>query len=178
MSDIFFNNKRSNASEAEAEYVENQKAKESVIAKLAKAIKDKKTSEKELLTLVSEYQRFGFVPRGAIKTLEGQYGAAIEAYVATLGLEEANAETLVIKAKMSGGGKSGGGDRKLQKKESALRRKINELEDSIALWDNNLAFFANSKTADKLKVEFDQKIEIAEEELRKLKKQLRILRNL
>ncbi len=176
--DTFFNNKRSSANEAEAEYVENQKGKEAIIEKLIQLAEGKKTSEEELLATAAEYQSFGFVPRNAIKTLEEKYGAAIEAYVATLGLEEADAETLVIKAEMAGGAKSGAGDKKLQKKESALRRKINELEDNIALWNNNLAFFANSKTADKLKVEFDQKIESAEEDLRKLKKQLRILRNL
>ncbi len=171
--DVFFNNKRSSQNEAEAQYVENQKAKEEIIDKMIKATKGKETSEEELLALAGKYQGFGFVPRNAIKPLEEKYAAAVEGYVASLGLDESEAETLVIKAEMSGGG-----DRKLQKKESALRRKIKELEDNISLWNNNLAFFANSKTADKLKEEFDQKIEAAEEELLKLKKQLRILINL
>jgi len=59
-----------------------------------------------------------------------------------------------------------------------LRRKIKELEDNMALWNNNLAFFANSKTADKLKAEFDEKIDQAKEEVEQLKKQLKVLRNL
>lgn len=175
--DTFFNNKRSSQNEAEVQYVENQTAKEEIIDKILKAVKDKETSEEGLLALAAEYQSFGFVPRNAIKPLEEKYGKAVESYVASLDLDESDAETLVIKAEMAGG-KSGGGDRKLQKKESALRRKVKELEDNISLWNNNLAFFANSKTADKLREEFDQKIDSAEEELRKLKKQLRILRNL
>ena len=176
--DTFFNNKRSNANQAEAEFLENQKGKEAIIEKLIQLAGGNETSEEELLATASEYHSFGFVPRNSMKTLEQKFANALETYVATLGLDDSDAETLMIKAEMAGGGKSGASDKKLQKKESTLRRKINELEDNIALLNNNLAFFANSKTADKLKGEFDQKIETAEEELRKLKKQLRILRNL
>ncbi|MBO6761949.1 MAG: DUF349 domain-containing protein, partial [Roseivirga sp.] len=81
-------------------------------------------------------------------------------------------------AEMTGLQSGPGGNRRLNKKEGALRRQISELEDNIALWRNNLTLFANSKTADKLKGEFDQKIDKAVEEVKELKKQLRILRSL
>jgi hypothetical protein len=44
------------------------------------------------------------------------------------------------------------------------------------LWRNNLDFFAASKTADKLREQFDVKIQKAEEEIDKLKKKLTILK--
>ena len=37
--------------------------------------------------------------------------------------------------------------------------KLQQLKDDIALWENNLGFFANSKNADLLKAEFEKKFE-------------------
>ncbi|GHE64110.1 hypothetical protein GCM10011340_19510 [Roseivirga thermotolerans] len=176
--DTFFNNRRSHQNKAEAKFVENQKAKEEIINQLNTKAKSGEASEDELMELVEQFNQIGFVPRNAIKTIEGQFSEALENYVAQLGLEENEAESLIIRAEMSGLQSGPGGNRRLNKKEAALRRKIGELEDNIALWRNNLSFFANSKTADKLKGEFDEKIDKAVEEVRELKKQLRILRSL
>jgi succinylglutamate desuccinylase len=64
----------------------------------------------------------------------------------------------------------------LNKKEHGIRKQISELENNITLWRNNLEFFAASKTADKLKDQFDIKIQKAEDEAEKLKKKLAILK--
>ena len=64
----------------------------------------------------------------------------------------------------------------LNKKEHGIRKQITDLENSITLWRNNLDFFAASKTADKLREQFDVKIQKAEEEIDKLKKKLTILK--
>lgn len=176
--DAFFNNKRAHQNKAEAKFVENQKAKEAIINTISDQAKTGGGSEDELMELVEQFNAFGFVPRNAIKTIEAQFSEALEAYAASLGLDENEAESLVIRAEMTGLQSGPGGNRRLNKKEGTLRRQIAELEDNIALWRNNLTFFANSKTADKLKDEFDQKIDKAVEEVKELKKQLRILRSL
>lgn len=176
--DAFFNNRRSQQNKAEAKFVENQKAKEAIINTINDKAKEGNGSEDELMELVEQFNTFGFVPRNAIKAIESQFSEALEAYASSLGLDENEAESLVIRAEMTGLQTGPGGNRRLNKKEGALRRQISELEDNIALWRNNLTFFANSKTADKLKDEFDQKIDAAVEEVRELKKQLRILRSL
>ncbi|NJM94642.1 MAG: hypothetical protein HC842_08260 [Cytophagales bacterium] len=67
-------------------------------------------------------------------------------------------------------------ERALGREESVLRKKIHKLEEDIALWRNNLSFFAASKTADKLKAEFEEKIKEAEDEIKAMKKDLRTLR--
>ena len=43
------------------------------------------------------------------------------------------------------------------------------------LWENNIGFFSNSKQANKLKMEFENKIERAKQELALMKEQLRLL---
>ncbi|MFY0594543.1 DUF349 domain-containing protein [Roseivirga sp.] len=176
--DTFFNNKRKEHNMAEASYVENQEKKEAVLKDISEKAGGESPSEDELMALISSYNELGFVPRGAIKSMDAKFQGAVKGYIAALKLDESDAETLMLKAELSGGNRGEGADRRLQKKEGALRRKINELEDNISLWNNNLAFFANSKTADKLKEEFDVKIETAQKEVQTLKKQLRVLRSI
>lgn len=176
--DTFFNNKRTQLNQAESAYVENHEKKEALLDQIAEQTKAKEGSEEELMTLIAQYNELGFVPRNSIKSLEAKFKKVVADYVTSLELAESEAETLMLKAELSVGNKGEGADRKLQKKESTLRRKINELEDNISLWNNNLAFFANSKTADKLKEEFNIKISKAEEEVQSLKKQLRVIRSI
>ena len=76
-------------------------------------------------------------------------------------------------SKMKGGPNA---NRKIHRKEDSIRRQIRQLEDDISLWKNNLEFFARSATAEKLKAEFDQKIEKAGEDIKKLKAQLKVIR--
>lgn len=176
--DTFFNNKRQHLNQAESAYVENQQKKEAILDEIAEKSKGKEGSQDELMTLIGQYNEIGFVPRNAIKSVEKKMQQSVKAYIESLSLEESEAESLALRAELAGGNKGGGADRKLQKKESSLRRRINELEDNISLWNNNLAFFANSKTADKLKEEFDGKIAEAEKEIQGLKKQLKVLRSI
>jgi hypothetical protein len=46
------------------------------------------------------------------------------------------------------------------------------------LWKNNIDFFAASKNADKLKKDFQVKIDKANEQLQSLKDQLKMLNNI
>ena len=71
-------------------------------------------------------------------------------------------------------------ERDLYQKEQAVRRHVNKLEDDIALWRNNLEFFANSKSksTDKLRNDVNEKIDSAAAQLDGLKRQLKMLRSL
>jgi hypothetical protein len=63
---------------------------------------------------------------------------------------------------------SGGEERKSSSPDA--RKKIQALENDIAVLTNNLEFFAKSKNSDKLRAEVEKKIAQAELELEKLKK--------
>jgi phage host-nuclease inhibitor protein Gam len=62
----------------------------------------------------------------------------------------------------------------VQRKEQQMRKRITQLENDIALWKNNLEFFANSKGANQLRTEYQSKIQTAEDEISKLKKQVQM----
>jgi hypothetical protein len=65
----------------------------------------------------------------------------------------------------------------LYKKEQALRRDINELENDIATLQTNLEFFARSKNANQLREEYQGRIDEAKSRIDVLKKQLKIVRS-
>ena len=101
----------------------------------------------------------------------------MESYISKLpGLDEEEKDDLLLKDEINQLSQGPNADRMLNRKEQELRREIGQLENDIALWTNNLDFFAASKTADKLRDEFESKIDKASEEVGHLKKQLRILR--
>ena len=175
--DHFFDKKRAAQSETEVEFQENLKAKEALITQMQKSAKSAEGTVEELSSLLEEFNGIGFVPRNSINTIDEKLKKAVDGYIKSIGLSDEAAQEVMLKAEF-GGKKTAAADKKIGKKESMLRRKVKELEDNIALWNNNLAFFANSKTADKLKAEFDEKIDKANEEIDHLKKQLKVLRNL
>ena len=176
--DAFFNNRRASQNKAEAQFVENLKHKEDLVAEILERAKAGDGAPGELDDIMVRWSAIGFVPRSSIKTIEEKFAKAIDAFVQSLDVADDEREALVMKAELSSLKKGPNSDRRLNKKESTLRKQIQELEDNINLWNNNLAFFANSKTADKLKAEFDEKIAKAEEEVAHLKKQLRMVRSM
>ena len=63
------------------------------------------------------------------------------------------------------------------RKETGLRREIQELENDVATLQTNLDFFARSKNADQLRQEYQGRMEEARTRIEKLKKQLKQLRS-
>ena len=114
-----------------------------------------------------------------MKSIQKQYLDAIDQYMQGIkGMDDAEKEKARLNLQYSKLKDSPDGDRILNKKTQGIRKDIQRLENDIAMWENNLGFFANSKTANKLQEEFNAKIEKAQEEVKKLKGQLKALRNL
>ncbi|HEX6225552.1 MAG TPA: DUF349 domain-containing protein, partial [Chryseolinea sp.] len=67
-------------------------------------------------------------------------------------------------------------DRKIYQKEQVIRKKISKIENDIGLWQNNLEFFSRSQNAEKVREEFNDKIRMANEHLKQLKDQLKMLK--
>lgn len=61
------------------------------------------------------------------------------------------------------------------RKEIEVKRLISKLENDIALWKNNIEFFAKSKNADKVRAEFNEKIAQATSQLKELREELKVL---
>ncbi|WP_144604041.1 DUF349 domain-containing protein [Algoriphagus algorifonticola] len=172
--DTFFDNRRNSNKQANQEYEANYKAKQAVCDEIIKASKGN-PSEEELTEFVGKFNEIGFVPRKNMKDIQAQFKAAVDAYLEKLD-DDFDREDFLFRLNLNRIQSDPNAVKTLNKKEHGIRKQISDLENNITLWKNNLEFFAASKTADKLKDQFDVKIQKAEEEIEKLKKKLSILR--
>jgi hypothetical protein len=176
--DHFFNRKREHERHEEKEYYANLEQKEKICIEID-AMAEAKTIDLDLLEeKMDHYRQIGFVPRNAIKKIQNRLKESLDKFVASAeGLDEQEKEDLELKVEFLMV-KSGPFSRnKLFRKEVNLKKQIGELENDISTWKNNMEFFADSSTADKLKGDFEEKIESAQEKLKELKKQLRVIKN-
>lgn len=67
---------------------------------------------------------------------------------------------------------------KMKSEERKIRDRINKLNDEIATLERNLGFFANSKNADLIKKEYEGNINKAKEQITRLEKELRVIKDL
>ncbi|MEP1259565.1 DUF349 domain-containing protein, partial [Algoriphagus sp.] len=164
-------NKQSNA-----EFEENLVSKQAICKQLTDAANSGEVSEEALTKLVGEFNDIGFVPRKSMKEIQGQFKTAVDLYLEKLSPEGEGREDFLFRLNLNRLQSDPNAVKTLNKKEHGIRKQISELENNITLWKNNLEFFAASKTADKLKDQFDLKIQKAEEEIEKLKSKLSILK--
>jgi hypothetical protein len=175
--DAYFNQKRAKNKEVEEEFEENLKKKTDLIERIEAAANSKDESSLNLLTAFkSEWSSIGFVPKKDMQSIQKRYIGAINTYVSAIGqLSTKEKEQAVLESEVELVRDGGDSNRNLFRKESDIRRKVTQLENDIALWQNNIEFFAKSKTSDRLKAEFERKINSALEQLEELKHQLSII---
>ncbi|RZS97738.1 uncharacterized protein DUF349 [Cecembia calidifontis] len=174
--DTFFENRRNANKQVNLEFEDNLKAKEAVCKKILDEASGSELSEENLEKYIAEFNSIGFVPRKNMKEILGKFNEALDTYAKKLGIEGGSKEEFLFRLNLNKLQADPNSNRVLNKKEHGIRKQIADLENNITLWRNNLEFFASSKTADKLKDQFDEKIQKAEKEIEKLKKKLSILR--
>ena len=176
--DHFFEQRRSSHQEQDNEYARNLKAKEEVCAQIEQMTKSGVNDTQKLVELSDRFAAIGFVPRNAMKSITQRFEKAVAAFLKQAEVEESEKQEVQSEVELASLKNSPDADRKIDRKESGLQRKISQLEDDIALWENNMSFFAASNKANKLKTDFEKRIEEARQEVAQLKSQLKAVRNI
>tara|TARA_R110002096_G_scaffold163740_1_gene331253 strand:- start:193 stop:2247 length:2055 start_codon:yes stop_codon:yes gene_type:complete len=175
--DTFFESRRTANKETNKAFEDNLVEKEKVCQEISDAAKDEsQTSAENLEKLIQQFNEIGFVPRKSMKDISAKFNNAVNEYVSKLELEGESKDDFLFRLNLNKLQADPNSNKVLNKKEHGIRRQITDLENNITLWRNNLEFFAASKTADKLKDQFEEKIDKAEQEVDKLKKKLSIIR--
>jgi len=174
--DEFFNRMRNRHNQKEKEFEDNLGKKKEVCKKIETLSQSDPGNFEELDKLKKEYDDIGYVPRNSINAILEEYVTAIEKFIESVpGKSDEEKEKLKLKEHVKLSESQPNLVNKLNKQEQGIRKKISKIEADISLWENNLQFFASSKTADKLKKDFSQKIDKAKEELVELQKQLKMI---
>lgn len=175
--DHFFEQRRSQQGKVENEQVENLKQKEQICAELENHAAQGTAAPNLLRQLQDQYAAIGFVPRNSMNTIRNRYHEAVEKFVESIsGFNEDDKSKLMLENQISDLKNDPMAERKIYQKEQAIRKKISKIENDISLWKNNMEFFSRSSNAEKVKSEFNEKIQEATVHLKQLKEQLKLLK--
>jgi hypothetical protein len=168
--DAYFNLKRSASKGAKDEEFEaNLVAKQAILTEMAAMLTDPSSLAK-LGTIKANWDAIGFVPRRDVKTIQESFRNSWNALIdlaRTQPKEQLAAWGFELKSLKN---ESASSASEGSAPSADNRKKIQTLENDIAVLTNNLEFFAKSKNSDKLRADVEKKIEAAEKELEKLKK--------
>lgn len=176
--DTFFDRRRNRSKEQNKEFEHNLQ-KKNEIAQAITALAEAGSNDMEALKKhYLEWLEVGLVGRSNADSAQDTLDAALDAFLAKQDMDETTRQQTKGELQIEALKASPKAARQFQRQEGGLQRRIREIEDDVNLWKTNLDFFANSKTADKLRDEFGAKIEKAEKELKTLRGQLRTIRKL
>jgi len=154
-------------------------AKKKEIIKALKAYKVANNKEKDL-NAIKEFQRqwleIGFVPFKVKDTIQDEYREAIDKLISAMDINKIELTKADFENKIEMLKAAPDSDRRLSKEFFNVENKIKKIKEDVALWENNIGFFSNSKQSELLKKEFQVKIDKAKKEITALKAKLKMLR--
>lgn len=160
--DHFFERKAAHFAGVDGEHEENLRRKLALLDEMAAA--DVKAGGYEV---IKDFQRrwgeIGFVPIKQKNAIQKRYKAAVDALFDALRGSERDRSMNRFREKVSS--LKGAGDRRLRSERERLYNKVRQMEQDIALLENNIGFFTKSKNADALVAEVKAKIERAKAEM-------------
>ncbi|MBQ5620602.1 MAG: DUF349 domain-containing protein, partial [Alistipes sp.] len=170
--DKFFERKAAHFSSVDDEHASNLEKKLALLDEMAAA--DVKTGGYEV---IREFQRrwgeIGFVPIKQKDQIQKRYKQAVDKLFETLRGSERDRQMGRFKEKLSS--MKGGGERRMQSEREKLYNKVRQLEQEIALLENNIGFFSKSKNAEALIADVKQNIEKAKTQMQDAIEKIRLI---
>ena len=170
--DKFFERKAEHFSAIDSEHEENLKAKQALLEEMRSA--DIKAGG---FDLVKEFQRrwsqIGFVPIKHKDALQKEYKAIVDGMFSTLRSSERDRSMNRFKERVSNM-KSGN---QLRNEREKLFNKVRQMEQDIAVLENNIGFFSKSKNAEALIADVRDKIARAKREMAEVIEKIKLIDN-
>lgn len=168
--DKFFERKSAHFSSVDLEHEENLKLKRALLEEMKAA--DIKAGG---FDAVKEFQRrwsqIGFVPIKQKDALQKEYKAVVDGMFATLRSSERDRSMNRFKERVS----NMRGGNQLRSERERLYNKIKQMEQDIALLENNIGFFSKSKNAEALIADVREKIVRAKRDMAELIEKVQLI---
>ncbi len=176
--DEFFNAKQSYFSNVQASEGENLNKKLTLMTRLKEhQFGDDKSANLEVLkNFQREWTEIGHVPMKEKDKLHNEFRALVNEHLDKLKISEVEMSTVSFQAKFDHLKNDPNARRVIGKEREFLATKITKMKEEITLWENNIGFFAKSKSALIVKEEFESKISKAKSELTVLEAKMKILK--
>ncbi len=161
--DKFFERKSRHFADVEGEHESNLQKKLALLDEMRTA--DVKEGG---FDMIKDFQRrwseIGFVPIKQKEAVQKRYKEAVDAMFGVLRGTERDRSMNRFKERLQTMKSSG--DKRLRNERDRLYNKVRQMEQDIALLENNIGFFSKSKNADAMVADIREKIEKAKRELR------------
>lgn len=175
--DHFFESKSKFFNTKDESQLENLKLKKALIEE-AKSFKSSGNDEKDFEKL-REFQRrwteIGHVPIADKNNVQKQFREAINVLFEKFSVEDRDRNLLRFKSKMTDLKTSSRGHNKMYAERDKYVVKLKQLESDLVTLKNNIGFFSNSKNAEALIRDVEQKIKNNEEQIVYLKEKIRVI---
>jgi hypothetical protein len=127
--------------------------------------------------LIKEFQRrwseIGYVPIKQKDAIQKKYKEAVDVMFATLRGSERDRSMNRFKERLQS--MKGSGDKRLRSERERLYNKVRQMEQDIALLENNIGFFSKSKNAESMIADIQEKIAKAKRELQDTIEKVRLI---
>ncbi len=177
--DEFFSNKNEYFKNIQSHEDENLRLKLDLIerVKTFEVGEDRNQAVESLKDFQRQWMDIGFIPIKEKERLQNEFRSAINKHFEKLKMDSFAIGAQNYRSRIDKISKdSPDAGRIISKERNFLVGKIQQLNEDIKLWENNIGFFAASKTANLLKLEFEKKIAKAKEEVAMLEAKLKMLR--
>ncbi len=176
--DHFFERKRNRKAEQEKEFAYNLEKKRELCQQIETMTAEGQKDLEAFEQICIKFEKAGFVPRKHMERIQEQFVKATDAFFAQLDMGDDEREQFKLQMQFRALGDSPQTVAKFKKQEGGIIRKIEHIRRDIQLWETNLEFFARSKTADKLRQEFEEKIGGAHQEIKELERKLKLIKKI
>ncbi len=176
--DDFFNAKQSYFSNVQASEGDNLAKKLNLMTRLKEyQFGDNKSANLDVLKgFQREWTEIGHVPMKEKDKLHNEFRILVNEQLDKLKISEVEMSTMSFQAKFDHLKNDPDARRVIGKEREFLATKISKMKEEIILWENNIGFFAKSKSASVVKEEFENKINKAKSELKVLEAKMKILK--
>ena len=168
--DKFFERKAAHFSSVDSEHEQNLKAKQALLEEMRAA--DVKAGGFEAIKAFQRrWSQIGFVPIKHKDALQKEYKAVVDAMFNTLRSSERDRSMNRFKERVS----NMKGGNQLRSEREKLYNKVKQMEQDIALLENNIGFFSKSKNAESLISDVREKIERTKRDMAELIEKVRLI---
>ena len=178
--DTFFENRKAHFAEKDSAQDENLKVKKEMIARVEAYVPnaDASITLEELKKFQEEWFATGLVPFREKEAVNQAFKKALDKHYdllrASRNEQHKQFHSQRYESMLAGPGAKDKANDELYHLQERIRRK----ESEAALLDNNLGFFAKSKNADELKKDTEKKIAALRDDIRKMKEQIKLIREM
>ncbi len=170
--DLFFARKSEHFAGRDTEQESNLEAKKALLEQM-RAADISEGGFEAIKAFQRSWSEIGFVPIKQKDAIQKEYKEVVDVMFSTLRGSERDRSMNRFKEKVSSMKSSG--DRRIKGEREKLYNKVRQLESDIALLENNIGFFANSKGAESMIADVKAKIERAKAEMQQTIEKVKLI---